>query len=76
MSTNPAIIATLISLEQISDLELAAFNNLVQLDFGDPRLLPGYDKIKHLFTEKDGTRCHDVVKEGFAAAVNRRLPPV
>lgn len=69
------IMAAQVSLvcEELTDLELAVLNNVVQLD-GNPRgRLFDYEKVKGLFTERDGTKAHDEVKVALAAVVNSRL---
>ncbi|ALY07576.1 hypothetical protein 2AV2_124 [Nodularia phage vB_NpeS-2AV2] len=33
----------------------------------------GYEKVKTLFTENNGTRCHSLVEDAFSRAVLQRL---
>jgi len=56
----------------LTDLELAAINKAAQADF-DPRPVMGYEKVKHLFTETDGLRMHNDIKEALAVVVLERL---
>jgi hypothetical protein len=61
------------AIDQLDDLELAAFNNSVQADFGNPKLLKGYNKVSHLFTLQNGTRTEGLIKDAFARETLRRL---
>ncbi len=60
--------------ESLTDLELAAINNVANADF-DPRPVMGYEKIKHLFTENGGLRMHEDIKDALASIVLQRLAP-
>ena len=59
--------------KDLSDLELAVLNNVAQADFDPKGRLFDYERVKHLFTEADGTRIHPDTKEALAMVVNRRL---
>jgi hypothetical protein len=64
-----------IATEDLTDLELATLNNCAQLDY-DPRPLPIYDKIEHLFdgVDRQGRpRMHDLTKGALAQVVLQRL---
>ncbi len=59
--------------KDLSDLELAVLNNVAQTDFNPKGRLFDYERVKHLFTEDNGTRMHDDIKDALAAVVLRRL---
>jgi hypothetical protein len=61
-----------IAIQDLTDGELAGLNLTAQFGL-DPRGLPHYEKIRHLFTEENGTRMHDQAKETLYRAVLQRL---
>jgi hypothetical protein len=66
-------IAVNVATKELTDLELAALNNVAQVNM-DPRgRIFDYDDVKHLFTEMNGTRMHEETKRALALVVNRRL---
>lgn len=65
-------VAVAMACERLTDLELAAINNMAQVDW-DPQRVSGYEKVKHLFTEANGTRMHGDVKDALASVVLERL---
>lgn len=52
------IVLATMTINELTDDELAALNLAVQLD-ADPRRVLGYEKAVSLFTEGNGTRIHD-----------------
>lgn len=70
-----SIMATVVNMtcDKLTDLELAALNNCVQLDMNPHDRIFDYEKVKSLFTEANGTKAHDVTKEALARVVNSRL---
>lgn len=60
--------------QQLTNQELAAQNNVMQVDW-DPRNVLGYEKISHLYTEKRGEIpvAHALVKDEFAQIALERL---
>lgn len=59
--------------KDLSDIELAVLNNVAQCDFNPKGRLFDYDRVKHLFTEDNGTKMHSETKDALAAVVLRRL---
>ena len=66
--------AVKITADTMTDEELAAVNLAMQLDY-DPTVVRGFEKAKHLFTEKQGKGAHALTKEAFARIVLSRLVP-
>lgn len=62
-----------IATKQLSLDELVKLNMCVQVNWGDPRDLPFYDKVRGLFTENSGSEMHNDVKEALARVVLYRL---
>lgn len=69
------IMAVIVSLtcNELTDIELAVLNNVAQLDQSPHNRLFDYEKVKELFTERDGTRMHEETKIALAAVVIKRL---
>lgn len=67
-----AVLVFLIT-EDLTDIELAALNNVAQCDFDPHGRVFDYEKVKDLFSERDGTRMHEEVKQALATVVMRRL---
>lgn len=59
--------------KELSDIELAALNTIAQLDLDPHNRLFDYEKVKHLFTEENGTQMHTETKIALAAIANIRL---
>lgn len=66
-------IATKMATDKLTELELAAVNNAAQLGT-DPRGVLGYERVKHLFSEQNGTAMHSETKDALARIVLDRLP--
>ncbi|QBQ73167.1 hypothetical protein kac65v162_gp137 [Nodularia phage vB_NspS-kac65v162] len=62
-----------LSISDLSDDELVALNLVIQLGNPDIKNVMGYEKVKTLFTENNGTRCHSLVEDAFSRAVLQRL---
>jgi len=61
-----------ITTKDLTDLELAELNNVVQLDMDPHGRIFDYDKVEALFTI-NGVRTHEETKAALAMVVNRRL---
>ena len=61
------------AIKNLNDDELVALNLAINLENPNIKNVIGYDKVKALFTENDGTRCHSLVANAFAKAVMERL---
>jgi hypothetical protein len=57
----------------LTDLELAALNNVVQLDMDPHGRIFDYNKVAGLFSEANGTRAHSMTKDALATIVLKRL---
>jgi hypothetical protein len=60
-------------MNDLSDIELAVLNNVAQLDQDPHGRLFDYEKVKELFTERNGERMHEETKVALADVVNIRL---
>lgn len=58
--------------DKLTDLELAAINNIAQCG-EDPRHVLGYEKVSHLFTEAGGTKMRASTQDALARVVLQRL---
>jgi hypothetical protein len=58
---------------ELTDLELAALNNVVQLDMDPHGRIFDYNKVAGLFSEANGTRAHSMTKDALATIVLKRL---
>jgi hypothetical protein len=58
---------------KLTDLELAALNNVVQLDMDPHGRIFDYNKVAGLFSEANGTRAHSMTKDALATIVLKRL---
>jgi hypothetical protein len=56
----------------LTDLELAALNNVVQLDMDPHGRIFDYNKVAGLFSEANGTRAHSMTKDALATIVLKR----
>ena len=63
-----------IAIEGMDPLALNA-QYLTQLLGGDPRQRLGYDKVKPLFTEQNGTKMHEETRRIFLHAAQAQLFP-
>ena len=74
MSAGNIANGVLLVTKEMTDAELAAQNNVMQVNW-DPRNVQGYEKIQHLYTlEQDGVPvAHEEVKKAFASIVLDRL---
>jgi len=59
--------------DELSDQELVTLNLTAQLDLLPTGRVFDHQNVKHLFTEKDGTKMHEATKEALAAVVLKRL---
>lgn len=59
--------------DELTDQELAALNLTAQLDLDPHGRIFDYGKVASLFTEKDGTKMHQVTKETLARLAMHRL---
>lgn len=58
--------------KKLSNIELAALNNVAQIG-ANPSGINCYQKVKHLFTEDNGTKMHSEQLEELAQIVLNRL---
>ena len=76
MDFNPelavAAVANL-SIKNLTDDELIAINLAIKLNNLDIKNVIGYEKIKTLFTENNGTKVHSLVEEAIDREVIKRL---
>lgn len=76
MSDNPAAMnyaAVAFACKDLDDLSLNAHYTMALSGFGDTKRLRGYETIKHLYTENDGTEMHAAIKEAFILVCRKRL---
>jgi hypothetical protein len=57
----------------LTDDELAALNLVAQLNMDPHNRVFDYNRVAHLFTERNGTRMHEETKNALARVVNMRL---
>lgn len=70
---NPQIASVIaLATKDLSNIELAALNNVAQIG-ANPSGINCYEKVKHLFTEANGTKMHSEALDALAKIVNRRF---
>lgn len=62
-----------IACDELTDLELAVLNNVVQLGGSPHDRIFDYEAVKGLFTEENGTRMHEETKLALESVVASRL---
>jgi len=69
--------AAKLSIDELSNSELTAFNNFLGWESGNAREMcqdkPWFPKVKDLFTEDDGKNVHSAVRDAIDKAVKERL---
>ena len=76
MDFNPELaVATVanLSIKNLTYDELIAINLAIKLNNPDIKNVIGYEKIKTLFTENNGTKVHSLVEEAIDREVIKRL---
>ena len=61
-----------VSCTDLTDREMMALCLSLQLGT-DPRQIKGYEKVRELYTEENGTRMHEATKKGFLSLCAARL---
>jgi hypothetical protein len=62
-----------VACSHLTDDELAALNLVAQLDIDPHNRVFDYNRVAHLFTERNGTKMHEETKNALAQVVNMRL---
>lgn len=69
-----AVVASVsIVCDDLTDVELSAMYMAMSWNTGSPKGVYGYEKMKSLFTENDGTKMHELTRNAFLNYCNKKF---